>query len=172
MKKQPAGGSHGRPRRSTPSRNARAIAALLERAFEESQGHEPYRLGPTQSLFISAVVILGEEDAYNERIKEYLHSRHRKEVNDGQLSSIAKTLRNHHLIAGTNGGSPKGKGRPVTLYRVTDLGIIAMRATAKYIRAMQQERPLHAQTKAFSGENAGHERGGGTLALRRPPRVQ
>jgi hypothetical protein len=101
------------------------------------------RLGKTQCRVLLAIHHAEAEEAYITRIKEYLEQRYKEEINIGQLSNITKALQHFKLVRGHRGGMPSGTGRPITLFRVTPLGYLAMRQTVEYIDALEAAQRDH-----------------------------
>lgn len=96
-------------------------------------------LTPKQAMFLCAVRDLGV-DAYGVKIAEWMATELGRPVNPGQVYGIADEMVRDKLVNEDERPSPHGRGRPINVYRMTEIGAAAIKALGLVLDA-GYERP-------------------------------
>jgi DNA-binding PadR family transcriptional regulator len=130
-------------RRGAPlakTREAYAVVGERARASVAFRDVVP-TLTPKQAMFICAIAALGD-DAYGVRIAAWMGEQlDGRAVNPGQVYGIAEEMLRDGLVAQEERDSPHGRGRPIIVYRITDLGDTAIAAIGMMIEAGYRRPP-------------------------------
>lgn len=113
---------------------------MVDRVVSAARESEKFRdvvpaLTPKQAMFLCAVKELGD-DAYGVKIAQWIGRELRgRAISPGQIYGIANEMVRDRLVSEEQRPSPHGRGRPIIVYKLTQVGESAIAALGLVLAA-------------------------------------